>query len=277
MKRSYVIKRAGVTLTELLVVLVIVSILATIAVPVYINKAENARIAVAQYECRQIADAEEACAAHHQFYVPLQLLNDMPAVTGTRAEADSIDREPSSIYLIDPSRSFDHLNLNQPFISTAATDVRVVNLIRNWEGPFLNPQRVYKGTSSGDPINLTGDVNRQDYPLDPWGQPYRFYAPEPFGLIGSSSAILDPLSWQNTSFSDGLVTTTDNSRGFEKFAIVSYGPNGIPNTDSSSDRTDDIAYFFGRVNSYSVDTGFNTVTATPTVTATATATPTVTP
>jgi prepilin-type N-terminal cleavage/methylation domain-containing protein len=261
MIRSNVIKQAGVTLTELLVVLVIVSILATIAVPVYINKAENARIAVAQYECRQIADAEEACAAHHGFYVPLQLLNDMPALTGTRSEADSIDREPSAIFVIDPTRSFDHLNMNQPFLSTTSIDARVVNMIQNWQGPFLNPQRVYKGVSgSGDPINLTGDVNRQDYPLDPWGQPYRFYAPEPFGLIGSSAMNLDPLNWQTTAFSDGLVTNADSNRGYEKFAIVSYGPNGIPNTASSSDRTDDIAYFFGRVNSYSIDTGFNTGT-----------------
>jgi prepilin-type N-terminal cleavage/methylation domain-containing protein len=273
MKHSHALSQAGVTLTELLVVLVIVSILATIAVPVYINKAENARIATAQLECRMIAEAEEACAMNHGFYVPLQVLDDMPANTSFRTEADAIDQESSSLFLIDPNKPITALDANQQQLNALSLDPRVQRLAKRWEGPFLNPQRVYIGdASTNDPNLLIGELNRQDYPLDPWGQPYRFYAPDPYGIIGTTAITQDPMQWRTATFSDGRVTRVDNLRHFDRFAIVSFGPNGIPNDVAVGilNVQDDIVYYFGRTipPSQSDSTTSATATATPIPTAT---------
>lgn len=279
MKRSIALKRAGVTLTELLVVLVIISILATIAVPVYINKAENARVATAQAECKMIAEAEDTCAMHHGFYVPLQMLDDMPAKTLTSTYADAIDKETNTIYLVDPNLPLQYLDgqpNGQVQLNSATPDLRVTRMINNWQGPFLNPQRVYQGLStSADPFSVQNYVH-QDYPLDPWGNPYRFYAPYPWGVIGSTAFTAGgttPSDLQNPTFSDGKITTLDNSHQFDRYAIVSYGPNGIPNDNTIQNSQDDVMYFFGRV----VATSTSNNTGNTSGTATATPTPVVTP
>lgn len=292
MKRSYALRQSGVTLTELLVVLVIISILSTIAVPVYINKAENARKATAEAECREIADAEETCAAHHGFYVPLQVLDDQPAYTGVDDNADAIDKEGATVFLVDPNKPVDRLDQGsvlgtpQPsLISVPAGssieavtaggnfDPRVIQMIKTWQGPFLNPQRVAYA-------NMGETYRRYDFLLDPWGQPYRFYAPFPFGAIGTGSGGVagSPSSSDYTTnpvnFSDGLVTKTEASeRRFDRFAIVSWGPNGVPNVTSDItagySTADDVIYMFGRV--MATETNFNggaSATSTPAPTAT---------
>src|SRR5678816_3845545 len=93
---------AGVTLTELLVVLLIIAILATIAVPVYLNRVEEARVRTAQAEVSEIAKGEDMVAATHGFYVPLQMLDDVIQPETTNGSDDSIDREVTtngSLYL----------------------------------------------------------------------------------------------------------------------------------------------------------------------------------
>ena len=71
-------KSRGMTLTELLAVLLIISLLVTIAVPVYVARQEDARIRVAQSECRRNCKAEDLVAVTHGFYVPFQLLDEFP-------------------------------------------------------------------------------------------------------------------------------------------------------------------------------------------------------
>lgn len=285
MKRSYALRQTGVTLTELLVVLVIISILSTIAVPVYINKAENARRATAEAECKAIADAEETCAAHHGFYVPLQVLNDMPAGTGVDDNANAIDKEGTTVFVVDPSKPATKLDqgptagsaqpnlINVPTGSSVEVvaagglfDQRVINMIRTWQGPFLNTQRIAFA-------NAGETYRRYDFPMDPWGQPYRFYAPYPFGLIGTDASNSDYRT-NFTNFSDGLVTTVEGTeRRFDRFAVVSWGSNGVPNKTSDIvagySQADDIIYLFGRT--LAVETNYNggiTNNTTPTPTAT---------
>lgn len=243
MNSTHTSSRAGVTLTELLVVLVIVSILSAIAVPVYMNKAENARKTAALSECRQLAEAEDACVVHHGFYVPLQLLDDLPKGASQRTTIDTIDKE-TSVKLIDPNKSIFTLDQNQPSVNNVTSNPRIADTVNNWQGPFLNVQRVFTGaTTANNPSLPTGSEIMLDYPLDPWGNPYRFYSP--LGVIGSTAYSGRSASdWSNTSFSDGQVTRTDPNR-FDRYAVVSYGPDGLPDTASGNTNNDDIYYIFG--------------------------------
>ena len=95
---------------------------------------------------------------------------------------------------------------------------------------------------------MTSTQVMNDHPLDPWGQPYRFYSP--IGLIGSNASTSTPSSWNTNSFSDGRLTSSDDR--FDRYAIVSFGPDG--EADSSSNADDDIIYYFGVVVS---ETTFN--------------------
>jgi prepilin-type N-terminal cleavage/methylation domain-containing protein len=245
---------AGVTLTELLVVLVVISILSTIALPVYINHAQKARVSTAQLEVRNIAEAMQACGAIHGFYVPIQVLDDIADSSGVggSTESDAIDLE-SGIFLIDPSLSVKNLD-QQPSLDDTSADARVENMVENWEGPFLNAHRIFTAdVNSVDPDLLSGSLQRLDHPLDPWGQPYRFYSP--LGVVGSSALSVQTSVWRSTSFSNGVVTNSDDR--FDLFAIVSFGPDAQPNFRSTGiNNPDDIIYFFGKAVADRTETGF---------------------
>ncbi len=237
-------KTTGVTLTELLVVLAIIGLLATIAVPVYINRSEQAKVRIARQECQEIAKAEDICAMTHGFYVPIQMLDDVPI--SNEADADSIDKEPDSIYLIDSGIPATTQVNQQPQLGDRGTNTKVANLYYYWQGPFLNPTRVWydptRFDSAWDPDMSTTD-RRQDYPIDPWGQPYRLYSD--IGIIGTGAT---GSNYASTSFSDGRLTTVDDR--FDRFAVVSFGPDGLRDTDPGRNvaaPSDDIVYYFGTV------------------------------
>lgn len=255
-------KSRGMTLTELLAVLLIISLLATIAVPVYVARQEDARIRVAQGECREIAMAEETAAAMFSFYVPFQLLDDLPEDlrNGTLNE-ERIDRElnPGQIYLINatiPAR--DQLG-NQPnlidgYFDSTAINPLVRKLVSGWS-PLITFHRFwYDSTTTAyrgptDPnYRLSNDMFR-DYPLDPWGNPYRFYSP--IGIIGNGRDEFSDFNFVNpdNNFSNGELTTNDDER-FQRYAVVSFGRDGIADTDPdnllpNNSIDNDIFYEFG--------------------------------
>ncbi len=248
---------AGFTLTELLVVIVIISILSTIALPVYVSRAEDARIAAAKAEVKELALAEEQVAIHHGFYVPLQLLDDIAGGQGVadiNSTDDAIGNESTTIRLIDVNQPIDRLDINQPTL--ADTDlIRVRRLIEDWQGPFMSFQRVNIGDSdTRDPDQLNPTLIQYDHPLDPWGQPYRFYSP--VGIIGSNAlTAFRPDEWSSADFSDGTVTNTDDR--FDRFAIVSYGPDSVPGDYVLGNVSDDIFYEFGSIVLPRNETGFS--------------------
>lgn len=237
----------GVTLTELLVVMLIIGLLSTVAIPVYINRMEDARVRLAMAETREIAQAEEQVALIHGFYVPFQLLDDTPAIPGqSSSQRDDITQEPSAIALVNATVSPVSQLGNQAQLGHATFNPRVRNMVDNWSGPFLNPQRVYLGTDPrgpGHPDYPNSTYFRLDFPMDPWGEPYRFYSP--LGIIGTSGySISKPYS---LSTSDGYLTTNDD-RNYERYAVVSWGRDNLPDYGSlapaSLDRND-IVHFFG--------------------------------
>jgi type II secretory pathway pseudopilin PulG len=241
-----------VTLTELIVVVAIVGILTTLIVPVAVNRSRQARIVAAQQDIRQLVDGLEACAAIHGYYVPLQLLddqnvylNELPAGLNV---VDSIHTEPNPalLYLIDPMVPVLDQAGNQ-YTLVDDNIPRIDDMIKNWAGPFVEFRHVYE------------DANRQpdeqsfvsyDYPLDPWGQPYRFYTAA--GVAGSSQAReenTDPDIWGNGNVFTNQVLTgqAQEFTRFDRFAIVSWGPDQRPDTYTEIlDKTgDDIYITFG--------------------------------
>jgi prepilin-type N-terminal cleavage/methylation domain-containing protein len=250
--------RRGFTLTELLVVLAIISLLATIAVPVYISRVQQARIAIARAETREIATAMQQVGIVHGFFVPIHILDNIPNTPagssgsfGTPGSLDDFDNltNPSSHRVIDLARPLAGTASsqfgNQSTLSPTGSDPRVLRMINAWQGPFLNPHRVW--FIGADPTTgQNGDLTL-DLVLDPWGLPYRMYSP--VGVTGS----LNPPSAGGVSTSQYVLTaddgelTTDERDRFDRFAIVSYGPDGVTGFDSGApqqNQGDDIVYTF---------------------------------
>jgi type II secretory pathway pseudopilin PulG len=230
----------AVTLTELLLVLLIVSLLATLAIPTVTRRARDARIAAAKADAKALADAQMACGLIHGFFVPLQLLDDVPR--NNDIESDDIGNHGTTVQII---------NINRPVLDQVGDQQNVDSsgLEDNWEGPFYQAQRVFVDDPD-DPFAL--DSLRFDFPLDPWGRPYFLYSP--LGVVGSTAGSTaaggtfvtdtiiraNPASWGNGNL------TNDNDR-FDRWAIVSFGPDGeAGDVDGSpTDLGDDIVYFFG--------------------------------
>ncbi|MEQ8821735.1 MAG: hypothetical protein RLY93_15975 [Sumerlaeia bacterium] len=256
MNRFFKSQRKGLflratTLTELLVVLAIISLLATLAVPVYVQKSEQARRAVARAEVREIANAEEAVIITHGFVVPMHVLDNVPNLDngGTDVRDDfENDSNDGTKFVIDPFIPLDDQFGSQQTLSSS--DDKVERMIAFWQGPFLNPGRVFQGTS-GD--NNTVNANQEDIStdilLDPWGRPYRLYSD--LGLTGDEpapSAISQIALTTNSrarNFDNGRLTNDDDR--FDRFAVLSYGSNGIADDGVGGDLDDDIFYTFGTV------------------------------
>src|SRR5690606_37579813 len=127
--------------------------------------------------------------------------------------------------------------------------------IQNWSGPFITWQRFWYDASNSAPYEGPSDPDYRDsndlfrdFPLDPWGHPYRFYSP--IGVIGNGD---DHLGAQfnfvnpHTEFSNGRLTRFDEER-FQRYAVVSFGRDGISDTDPlqpANNVFNDIYYEFG--------------------------------
>lgn len=230
----------GVTLTELLLVLLIVSLLATLAIPTVTRRSRDARIAAAQADAKALAEAEMTCGLIHGYFVPLQLLDDVPR--NNDLESDHIGNAGGDISVT---------NVNQEVLDQLGNQLTVdtSGLEDVWEGPFYQAQRVYVD----DPDNpFLVQSLEHDFPLDPWRRPYFLYSP--IGVVGATAASAadagtlvtnDVITVNPTSWGNGQLTT-QNDR-FDRWAVVSFGPDGVAGdiNGSPTDLGDDIIYYFG--------------------------------
>lgn len=239
----------AVTLAELLVVLAIVSLLATLAVPVFVAKTEQARRAVARAEVRAIADAMNAVAVTHGYYVPMHVLDNQADLPSGQTSPGGLPRDDFENYpglsvlrAINPNIPLNPQRGNQPSMDPNSTaDPGVARMVRYWQGPFLQPTRVYMGDRGVSSLpDMTQQEVSRDIVLDPWGRPYRFYSP--LGVVGSASASVVGIPFNATDVDNGFLSTNDPR--FDRFAIVSYGPDGLSSTSGGS-VDDDIWYEFG--------------------------------
>jgi prepilin-type N-terminal cleavage/methylation domain-containing protein len=252
LNRNY--KKRGLTLTELLVVMLIIGLLATIAIPVYTRRQEDARLRVAMGECREIAHAEEQCALFHGFYVPFQMLDDLPIPSsGSTVGMEAIsDDNPGNLFAIDPfTQASQQESIQANFrIDRTSSNARIRALVEDWAGPFMNFQRFYVpagGPFPGDPNYLNNTIRFLDFPLDPWGNPYVFYSG--LGAIGSSVNSILIGNWNtgiaSVNISDGDLTTIDPR--FDRYAVVSMGRDSVSDTGALGNPNirNDIIYQFG--------------------------------
>lgn len=237
----------GLTLTELILVMAIMTLIATLAVPATVSRIQQAKIATAQAEAQALAEAQQMCGMTHGYYVPLQLLDDI--ANGTAATApDDLDNETQNPQVTDLGRTTAS-NIASP-TRLDSLDPKLVDMINNWRGPFSQPQRVFlRDNDLSDNITV-----RRDHPLDPWRHPYILYGPG--FIVGTGAASVgsntttppDFTDMDDDLFSDGQYSLFNSTPDdiFDRWAIVSLGPNGVSDraAASSNDIGDDIIYFF---------------------------------
>lgn len=229
------ISRRGGIVVETAIILAVIALLVLIAIPVYRSRPQDSREAQARAEVLALGQALEQTADASGFYVPLQLLDDRKTAEASRTDkTDDLANEPGALKLILRDTAPDAQAASQTALSDASA------LLDAWKGPYAETKRVYLGASREgfDLSSLSAETIRRDYPLDPWGNPYRFYSP--IGIVGSRAAESAPEALDSDEFSDGALTTQDDR--FDTYAIVSYGANG--ESDSASETDDDVIYLF---------------------------------
>lgn len=228
--------RRGGIVVDTLIVLVVIGLLVAVAIPVYSGKNSQSKLDAARREVEQLAAAEATAAKSTGYYVPFQMLDDMPVREGARTDrTDDIGNASSGIRLIVPGTPAEEQIGKQ-----AGLDALSAGKVK-WDGPFFESKRVFTGAAGNafDGTKLDGPAIRRDYPLDPWGQPYRLYSAA--GIVGTGATKTAAEDLAKDEFSDGVLTKDDPR--FDRYAVVSYGADG--KSDSISQGNDDIIYFFG--------------------------------
>jgi hypothetical protein len=215
--------RRGGIVVETAIILVVITLLVLISIPVYRGGPEDARIAQAESDILTLANAQERVGEMLGYYVPLQVLDNV-----------EIDDEAAGLKLIPT----DLTGKASPVEQETIANLREAG--EKWVGPYAETKRIFLGEAGKDmDLTLISEQSvLRDFPLDPWGQPYRFYSP--IGLVGSGAGDTSPEAMDRDDFSDGAITANDDR--FETYAVVSYGPNG--ESDSVTEENDDIIYLF---------------------------------
>ncbi len=198
--------RIGVTLLELLVALVIVSILSSIAVSVYMGQVERARYARARDEIRQI---ELAC---HRYEV-------------------DVGQFPPSGSLTTPGLGSGWLQLAL-LHSLSGDAFRPLDF--RWQGPYMDFDSNQFGDLNGNPV--TAALARADIQLlDPWHSAYQYLRFDNYVALGGTQLpVTSPYFVTETFYNP----TT--------FQIISYGHDRTtlpaPNRGLAAD---DVSNFIG--------------------------------
>ncbi|HOE97921.1 MAG TPA: prepilin-type N-terminal cleavage/methylation domain-containing protein [Candidatus Sumerlaeota bacterium] len=254
---------AGFTIVEVIVTFIIIGILATILVPVLVNRAEQARIASAEQELSHLKDAMERAAIDTGYFFRLDVLDDGPGEDGIAATAprvtpgvkdriegildndvttDNLYDEPEKIFIIPSTQDFHPLYATQLFPRLEENETNF-----NWRGPYINYRR---------------DANGNDWPDDPWGNDYLFFTRA--GILYPPLADPGDPTWGCDSFQDQgpamVVTDANGATTVERFpvdaplfdrpTILSMGPDGMPGDgtsppDNNYGQGDDIYVQFG--------------------------------
>jgi prepilin-type N-terminal cleavage/methylation domain-containing protein len=220
-------KESGFTILEVLIAVIIIGILVTVAISRYTQRSEDARLNTARSEMQMFAKAEQAIELDTGFYVSLRVLNDAHGTAGLIPpqvpQEYSIENEFG--YAIETSGQYSTYRFNS-------------DLAGDWRGPYMEfkqkgPKANLFGVDTNDALLSAGDYNtRYGVPLDPWGNAYRLYGP-----------------YYNNAFNPGSINPDPPiaaGRGFDRFAIVSFGKNTTREFDLGpvGNTGDDIIVYF---------------------------------
>lgn len=245
----------GFSIIELLIAIIIIGILVAVLIPIINNRTEQARIATARQDLKELANAQTYVAIDTAYYTRLFLLN---ATVG--GDGVAFSRPPALNDVVNGVRDYDagsspgyFDNHDRLFIEprtgelvSSAVGTGLLQRLQqnetdfNWNGAYVNWNRdsnQYQGDAQSFPDGL---------PDDPWGNNYLLFTRQ--GLV------LEP---------DGEIVTSANfpatgpptSPGpfdcvvFDRMTLVSFGPDGVPGSPPESDvigTGDDIVFRFGQ-------------------------------
>ncbi|MDX2176036.1 MAG: prepilin-type N-terminal cleavage/methylation domain-containing protein [Candidatus Sumerlaeia bacterium] len=250
---------SGFSIVELLIAIIIITILATILIPLIAKRTEDARNARALNDLENIVEAQQRASVDTGYYVRLFALNDtyggtLPftrpnppngyidglgqydAAGGYYQNIDNFFIDPqSNTFLTPPSRNTTiRLRINNNETNYGPSE------LYRWGGPYLSFTR--------DNNLASGVVAADGIPDDPWGNNYLFFTRlglilEPQGSLETNSVAL---SSNGNYTSGGPYDVT----GFDRPTIASTGPDGTPGDATSGATTfgdgDDLFRSFGR-------------------------------
>lgn len=211
-------RKQGFTLIELLVVVLILGMLSTLAVGVYTNQVERARVAAAKASIQAIEVAINRYQVDTGSYPPSG--NKTGSATSTYAEGCGY--------------------LELALMHSMSGDVKHP-ASASWHGPYLTVKREMLGTMNGIPLeeSSAAPVPGMVQILDPWHQPYRYVrsgpAPDRYETMGGTFLP-----------GDNPYASTEHYYNPSTFQIVSKGPNGVTNpmeTDAYGTDGDDVTNF----------------------------------
>jgi prepilin-type N-terminal cleavage/methylation domain-containing protein len=219
-------QRGGFTIIELLIAVIIIGILVAIIIPVYISRADDARLSAAQQDLDALQNAQQHAGIDTGYFYRLYVLDDVRG--GDNVAPDNLANERVD-GIRDEQLRGDASNPKQIFIDTKSGlflssgntlyDRLVLNETAfNWNGPYIN---VTRKTGLKNPIpNVPASV-----PLDPWGAPYLFFTIE--GIVREREGDVA------TSYT-GADGNSYNAVRFDRPTVLSLGPNGLPGNGSGS-------------------------------------------
>lgn len=198
------LSRKGFTLLEILVVVVIISLLSSIAVGVYVKEIQRARYARARAE---VASLEIGINA---YYLDL----------GSFPASLSGDGTPDG-------SGFLQMQLR----SSSSGDMYAPSSPR-WSGPYVDWDYNWIGSVSGN-TDLSGLNKDEIHFLDPWGNPYIFLQNRDYNSRGgtrldnsdpyfSSETWYNPITFQIISKGANETTFTAPNRGLEPDDVTNF-------------------------------------------------------
>lgn len=170
--------KRGFTAVEIAMVATVIALIALLILPIFRSRTQEARIVAANDELSSIAKAQLLVEADTGIQIRLQDMDNGPRVAGEPWDAP-----------VHPPRSYSNQSLGVAWNGEVAISGDTIE--ENWGGPYLAFKRYssmwnlppFYLTTSGGPIYVDAStpqsvLERDRYPVDPWGQPYLFFGTE---------------------------------------------------------------------------------------------------
>lgn len=222
----------GFTAVEIAMVAAVIAILSLIVLPIFRNRVEEAKISAAKADLNALMKAQMVVKADIDAYARLEDLDNVELLGYTAAPAGGVDKEVPFFKYVKPVDGGVPADTRQILTPAQRQQLAGQPNMPNWKGPYIAFQNSItyqdlagtinvnnmRRSTSGNILSAIQDVyagspysdhNNNRYPIDPWGNPYMFFAP-----TGNSSNPANP------------------NNEFPTAAIYCLGPNGVPGDGS---------------------------------------------